>query len=140
MLPDIGIGIALMIVTVVVHTGAMMLIMQRMRRRDCGRPNTRWDEIGEVAGAVLVLFFATVIEVAIWAVTYLALQAMDTFEAALYFSMVTFTTLGYGDITLQEDWRLLSSIQAANGIIIFGWTTALVIAVVQRMYQRQNPR
>ena len=140
MLLNLALGIAIMVATVVVHTGAMMLIMQRMRRRDCGRPNTRWDEIGEVAGAVLVLFFATVIEVAIWAVTYLALQAMDTFEAALYFSMVTFTTLGYGDITLQEDWRLLSSIQAANGIIIFGWTTALVIAVVQRMYQRQNPR
>lgn len=51
----------------------------------------------------------------------------------MYFSMVTFTTLGYGDITLGGDWRLLASFEAANGIIMFGWTTALIVAYLQRM-------
>ncbi len=142
MLLNLALGIVLIIGTVVVHSGAMILIMRRVQKyTGSGSPDTMWDEIGLIAGAVLVVFFATLIEVTIWAVTYLALQAMETFEAALYFSMVTFTTLGYGDISLDENWRLLSSVQGVNGIIIFGWTTALVVAVVQRLYQqRQNPK
>ena len=48
--------------------------------------------------------------------------------------MVTFTTLGYGEIVLDEQWPLLASFEAANGIIMFGWTTAIVIAAVQRVY------
>jgi hypothetical protein len=48
--------------------------------------------------------------------------------------MVTFTTLGYGDVTLGESWRLLGSFEAANGTIMFGWTTALIVAVVHRVY------
>lgn len=51
----------------------------------------------------------------------------------LYFSTVTFTTLGYGDVTLDAGWRLFASIQAAVGTIMFGWTTAIVMAVLQRM-------
>ena len=74
------------------------------------------------------------ISLLVWAVTFLALNAIEGFERALYFSMVTFTTLGYGEIVLDKRWRLLSSFDAANGIIMFGWTTAIVIAVVQRVY------
>ena len=48
--------------------------------------------------------------------------------------MVTFTTLGYGDIVLDENWRLLASFEAATGIIMFGWTTAIVLASLQSAY------
>ena len=141
MLPDLALGIAFMILTVVVHSGAMILVMRGLPgRSNKSGPLTRWDEIGEVSAAVLIMFFATLIEVAIWAIGYLALGAIEAREAAVYFSMVTYTTLGYGDITLNEHWRLLSSIEAANGIIMFGWTTAVVIAVVQRLYQRRQPQ
>jgi hypothetical protein len=62
------------------------------------------------------------------------LGAIETLETAVYFSTVTFTTLGFGDITLDEDWRLLSSFEAANGLLMFGWSTALVFAAVQWVY------
>ncbi|MBW2386790.1 MAG: two pore domain potassium channel family protein [Deltaproteobacteria bacterium] len=68
------------------------------------------------------MFLAAFLEAGTWDV-----------ETALYFSIVTFTTLGYGDVTLDADWRLLASIQAANGTIMFGWTTALVMAVIRRI-------
>ena len=84
------------------------------------------------------MFLAAVIEVVIWAATYLWLDAIDELEKAVYFSMVTFSTLGYGEIVLSESWRLLASFEAANGIIMFGWTTALIFAVVQRMAAREG--
>ena len=72
----------------------------------------------------------------IWAHAYLRVGAIEQLETALYFSMVTFTTLGYGDVTLSPDWRLLASFEAANGIMMFGWTTALIAAVIQRLAYR----
>ena len=58
---------------------------------------------------------------------------MPGFRDALYFSLVTYTTLGYGDVTLNAEWRVLAAFEAVNGIIMFGWTTALIVAVVQRL-------
>ncbi|MBW2665550.1 MAG: two pore domain potassium channel family protein [Deltaproteobacteria bacterium] len=79
------------------------------------------------------MFLAAFLEAGTWAAVYLAVGAIPDVETALYFSIVTFTTLGYGDVTLDADWRLLASIQAANGTIMFGWTTALVMAVIRRI-------
>ena len=75
-----------------------------------------------------------VLEAVVWASTYILIGALEHFEQALYFSMVTFTTLGYGDVTLENQWRVLGSFEAANGIIMFGWTTAIVFFAVQRIY------
>lgn len=139
MLINLALGMVFMLATVVIHSGAMILVMRRFRDfSGDARETTIWDEIGQVSRVILITFFATMFEVAIWAAGYVAVQAIDSFEKALYFSMVTFTTLGYGDITLSENWRLLSAIQAGNGIVMFGWTTALVIAVVQHIYQRHD--
>jgi voltage-gated potassium channel Kch len=86
-----------------------------------------------VAGLVVCMFLVSVLDAVMWAHAYLRVGAIEHLETALYFSMVTFTTLGYGDVTLPPDWRLLASFEAANGIIMFGWTTALVAAVIQRL-------
>jgi hypothetical protein len=73
----------------------------------------------------------------VWALFYLVnplITALPDLETAFYFSMVTFTTLGYGDVVLTGPWRTLASIQAANGVIIFGWTTALIFYFIQHLY------
>ena len=82
-------------------------------------------------------------EALIWAVVYLILPDtpnISTFEEAVYFSLVTFTTLGYGDITLGPEWRLLSGAEAVNGILLAGWSTALLFTVVQRSWRMGHPR
>jgi hypothetical protein len=56
----------------------------------------------------------------------------------MYFSTVTFTTVGCGEVSLTEKWRLLSCFEAANGVILFGWSTALVLAFLQRMVQNRR--
>ena len=86
------------------------------------------------AVVVLIMFAASFIEALAWAFTYLFLDAFNSLDESLYFSIVTFTTLGYGDVVLSNSYRLLASLEAANGIIIFGWSTAIIITVVQNYF------
>lgn len=139
MLLNIGLGTLLVLLTTAIHAQGMLFLMRmkRMQARDLHRyPNRR--KIFLVGTVIIFLLFISVAEMALWALAYLKIGAIEGMEAALYFSMVTFTTLGYGDITLNEQWRLISSFEAATGIIMFGWTTALVITTVQRMFFSDN--
>ena len=83
---------------------------------------------------VLFLLLPIILDVTLWATFYYAGGALPNFEEALYFSTVTFTTVGYGDIVLDREWRQLATFEAVNGWIIFGWATALIMAVIQRLY------
>ncbi|MEA3274251.1 MAG: potassium channel family protein [Pseudomonadota bacterium] len=87
----------------------------------------------------VVLLMLHLVEVIVRALAYLFIlpgNQLDTVEKAVYFSVVTFTTLGYGDITLiDHEWRVLSGIEALNGIVLVGWTTALLFAVFQRSWR-----
>ena len=87
---------------------------------------------------VVGMFLVSVFEALLWTYAYLAVGAIAEFETAAYFSLVTFTTLGYGDVTLGPDWRMLAAFEAANGIIMFGWTTALVVGYVQRLMPKRG--
>ena len=78
------------------------------------------------------------IEASVWAVIYLIMPEITVLpdaQTAFYFSMVTYTSLGYGDIVLSGNLRVLSAVEAANGLIIFGWTTALIFYFIQKIYQ-----
>jgi hypothetical protein len=72
------------------------------------------------------------LQVWIWAFTFQGVGAISEMEPALYFSLVSFSTVGFGDITLGPDWRLLSALTAANGFISFGWSTAYMVELVRR--------
>jgi voltage-gated potassium channel len=95
--------------------------------------------IPALIGTAVVLLTLHLVEVMVWALAYLFIlpgDQMDTVEKAVYFSVVTFTTLGYGDVTLVDhEWRLLSGIEALNGILLVGWTTAFLFAVFQRSWK-----
>ncbi len=78
----------------------------------------------------------------IWAFFYYVIPETSgqfaSFSEAVYFSMVTFTTLGYGDISLVSDWRLLSGLEAINGIMLIGWSTAMMFSLIQNVYKKLN--
>lgn len=84
-----------------------------------------------VVGALFVMFVHS-IQVWIWAATFYFTGGITEFEPALYFSLVSFTTVGYGDITLGHEWRILSGLTAANGFLSFGWSTAYMVELVRR--------
>ena len=136
------IGTGIVAITVILHAlGTTAWIRHLARRYPDGKG---LGETGKALGAILTtVIMATALhalQIVIWAVAYVMLTPvgeLQTLEEAVYFSFVTFSTLGYGDITLSEGWRLLSGIEALNGILLVGWTTALLFAVVQRTVKVQ---
>lgn len=73
----------------------------------------------------------------LWAGAFLWLGVFNTLEAAVYFSLVAFTTLGFGDVLLPQEWRLLSGMAAANGLLNIGIVTAFLVEGVQQVRLRQ---
>ena len=135
---NILLGIILIVTTIIIHTLLTRFILLVIhRRRDPTHKHINFTKEYRIAITVLIIFAASMVESIVWAATYLRIGAVLTFTDALYFSIVTYTTLGYGDITLNESWRLLASFQAAIGIIIFGWSTAIVVASVQNIYVKK---
>ena len=134
------IGAGLVAVTVAIHAMGTTFLVRYMASEYLDRAGN-WASRRVLAAltiAALVLVFLHTVEILVWAGVYKALVPVGEladFETAVYFSFVTFTTLGYGDITLSEGWRLLSGIQALNGILLVGWSTALMFAVVQKIWQ-----
>ncbi|MBT8068961.1 MAG: potassium channel family protein [Gammaproteobacteria bacterium] len=134
------IGIAMVAVTVTIHvTGStywLEFAASRFRGSENGaRPR---DLFSALIWTTVALIFLHIIETMIWATVYVSLPGkagLAGFSEAVYFSIVTITTLGYGDVTLHENWRILGGMQAMVGITIFGLTTAILFAVVQRFWK-----
>jgi len=81
---------------------------------------------------MIVLMIGNIVQVGFWAFFYRLFGAFEDFQTAMYFSGVTFTSLGYGDVVLDGRMRLLAPLQAANGLMMFGITTALFISAIQQ--------
>ena len=128
----------LVIITTIIHNISTQYILSILTKGINSKikfwiPRGYW-----ILAVVILLIIVSLFEAVIWALGYINLDLFETFEESFYFSLVSFTTLGTGEITLTENYRLLSVIEAANGIILFGWSTAIVIALVQRIYFNKN--
>jgi hypothetical protein len=82
-----------------------------------------------------VALVAHLIEIAIWAILFLVCGEFSDFGAAYYHSAVNYTTLGYGDVIMTPSWRMLGPLEAANGMLMFGVSTAIIFAIIQRLIQ-----
>jgi hypothetical protein len=78
------------------------------------------------------------VEICVWAAFYVATSAMPDLPSALYFSAVTYTTTGYGDLVLPREWRLVGGVEALTGILMCGWSTGFFVAVVSRFHQPRS--
>jgi hypothetical protein len=134
MIMQLSVGAGLILATVIVHAFALDFIISNFRKWAWKIKATYKNKGMPIILSVTVLgvFTAHVIQIWIWALFYLVTGELETLEAALYFSTVTFTTVGYGDVTLSGVWRLLSSLESANGMLLFGWSTAFIFEVMRR--------
>ena len=78
------------------------------------------------------------VEIIVWALLFTWRGALSDFSTAVYFSAVTYTTTGYGDVVLPERWRLSSAVEALTGILMCGWSTGFFFAIVSRINQRNE--
>lgn len=88
-----------------------------------------------LVAATLWLLASHSVGVWLWALMFVLLGAIQGLEPAVYFSLVTFTTLGFGDLTLNQEWRILSAMCAANGLLLFGFSTAFLVELMRRLRQ-----
>lgn len=135
MIANLAFATGMVSITVVVHFVGLLLLMWMLRSRG-HRFRTHESTVGQGAAIVFVvlgLVAIHTIEIWLYAVAYMVLGALQDFEAALYFSTTSFTTIGYGDVVLEKRWRLLGAVEGANGLLLFGWSTAFLFSVTARM-------
>ena len=135
-------GLGMMVLTIIIHALFMVAGTKaaKWRRSRFGTAGKETVKAVLLSALTVWMFSAIVLETWLWALLYLLnplMTALPDLETAFYFSMVTFTTLGFGDVVLTGQWRALASIQAANGVIIFGWTTALIFYFIQHIYREE---
>lgn len=82
---------------------------------------------GVMVGVVLGLFAVVTVEIWLWTFCYLLLGVTSDFDAALYLSTVTFSTVGYGDVVPAVEWRLLAALEGVTGFLMIGWSTAYLV-------------
>ena len=133
MIAKLLVGWCLMGVCVVIHAAGLALAVRRSRRQPAvvGR-FWAWTWILTRLAAWIILLH--LVEITVWGVYYLSRDAMPDLQSALYFSAVTYTTTGYGDLVLPAEWRLLGAIEALTGILMCGLSTGFFFASISRMF------
>jgi hypothetical protein len=123
--------------TILIHGVAVMAIVHFVHHeRRLGRAGIRfWRDVIIVSGATLVAMLAHLIEIAIWALVFALCGEFTHLPAAVYHSAVNYTSLGYGDVVMSASWRFLGPLETADGMLMFGVSTAMIFAVTQRLLQ-----
>jgi hypothetical protein len=119
---------------IVIHALVMTAVVRTSQAtavKSAARPNLVL--IAVMVATVLVLMVAHVCEVIVWSLAYGLVDAAPAGADLLYFAFVNYTTLGYGDVVPVERWRLMGPMTAMNGVLLFGWSTAVIFEVLRRV-------
>ena len=133
----LGLAVTLTFCTVIIHALALMPIIYFVRYEiRHGRAGVLfWRDVGIVAAATVVALAAHLVAVTTWALVFTLCGEFSQLAPALYHSGMNYTTLGDSDKVMSPSWRLLASLEAANGMLMFGVSTAMLFAVIQRLFQ-----
>ena len=124
----------LMATCVVIHAAGVTFALGRLRRLPLASLQF-WQWIWLFIRLAEWIVLLHLIEISIWALYYAWWGAMPDLQSALYFSAVTYTTTGYGDLVLPTEWRLVGAVEALTGILMCGWSTGFFFAIVSRMFE-----
>ncbi len=135
MILPLVVGALQLLVSLFSYAIAMSLIVRVLTKLiQTGYSGLRfWRNLTVMALIMLIAATAHLTQIALWAVTFFLCGALPGFEKAFYFSAQNYTALGYGDVLLDDRWRLLGPLEAINGLLFFGLTTALLFAVVSQL-------
>jgi hypothetical protein len=145
MLRQLLVGGAVSVCNIAIHGSVMALVVHIATRMAPARHTV--DQSVRLAvviiaaasiGTVPVLMIAHFSEVMVWSLAYAIVGAEPASADPVYFAFVNYTTLGYGDVTPVERWRLLGPITAMNGVLMFGWSTAVIFEVLRRTARHRD--
>ena len=133
-------GFAVSIGNIVIHALVMatvVRVVQIVAAKDTLHPTALL--IAVMVAAVSVFMGAHACEVAVWALAYALIGATPPDVGRMYFAFVNYTTLGYGDILPVQRWQLLGPMTAMNGVLLFGWSTAVIFEILRRATSIHSP-
>jgi len=137
MLTELATAAAIVAICLIIHVAGILLMADWILHK---RDDLERTASGRHFAALIVTFFAGImflhiIQTTLWALFYYVKGLFSDLETSLYFSMVSFTTLGYGDVLLPKKWRLLGVVEGFSGVLLCGVSTAFIFAVVNAMLQ-----
>ncbi|HEX7922639.1 MAG TPA: potassium channel family protein [Bradyrhizobium sp.] len=139
MLYQLIVGSAVSAINIVLHslfTVGVIGLLRKVTLSATGRFELQLS--GVMVAAALILMVAHTLEIVVWSLAYLAAGAAPAGSDLLYFAFVNYTTLGYGDVIPVKEWQLIGPMAAMNGILMFGWSTAVLFEVLQKTIERQT--
>jgi hypothetical protein len=137
MLRQFLVGGGVSVTNIAIHALVMTTVVRVARVR--GRQNKSHSSVllmVVMIPTVSILMITHTFEVLVWSLAYSMVNAASAGVDLIYFAFVNYTTLGYGDVLPVERWRLLGPVTAMNGIVLFGWSTALIFEVLRRTLAR----
>jgi len=139
MLRQLLVGTAVSSCNIVIHALVMTAVVGVIRIVSAKDRLHPWlFLIAIMIAAVMVLMLAHTSEVMVWSLAYALIGAAPDGTDLMYFAFVNYATLGYGDVVPVEDWRLIGPMTAMNGVLLFGWSTAVIFEVLRRAMIRTD--
>ncbi|MEM5493662.1 ion channel [Hoeflea sp. AS16] len=143
MICELIIGTLTILASTAVMIAFMLITIRLVRRAEANYSGHRpgiWQFFQTLSSAVVLILLANTLCVWLWAVLFYFLGVFPSLEEAVYFSMVSFSTVGYGDVVVEKGWRVLSGFVAVNGLLAFGVFTAVLIEIIRGLSDRYIPR
>jgi hypothetical protein len=132
MLIQFLIGGIVSVCNITIHAMVMTAVVSAARASATRSPHPSLLLVFTMIATVSVLMGAHVLEVFVWSLAYSIVDAAPAGTNLVYFAFVNYATLGYGDVTPVEDWKLIGPVTAMNGALMFGWSTAVIFEVLQK--------
>jgi Ion channel len=130
-------AVGVMALCVGIHAGGVAQALESLRAR-VESASGFWRETWLFVLAAVWMVLLHLAEIGVWAGFYVWRGAFPNLQTAFYFSAVTYTTTGYGDLVLPEEWRLVGGVEALTGILMCGWSTGFFMALVNRAYAARS--
>jgi len=142
MLKELLVAFGIVAVCLLLHVVSIVLLADWMldRREKSKEQMGMLSYILLLIAAFSVIILLHMVEIGVWAIFYYARSLFQDLETALYFSITSYTTIGFGDVVLPRTWRLLGGIEGVTGVLLCGLSTAFVFAIVNAMFQMRVQR
>ncbi len=140
MLLNLILGLSTMVLCLLLQSLLLILVLRyhAHQKHRLDEPSF-WSSLMVVKSIMLLLVMGNLGQIAVWALLFQVLGEFGLFREAFYHSAVNFATLGYGDIVMSEPYRLLGPLEAINGVLMIGVSTAALMAAFQDILKRRSP-